>query len=132
MNSAALPSQKKAPRGWASAAGSTLQPLGPSAVRTVKVGSGIRRIVLQEDTNRETFEVLWPLTEGRRVIKRRYRVPEGGLTWEVDEFTDRDLVLAEIELPSEEVKPRLPDWIAPYVVREVTDESEYLNMNLAR
>ena len=101
-------------------------------VRTVKVGSGIRRIELQEDTDRETFEVLWPLTEGRRVIKRRYQVPEGGLTWEVDEFTDRDLVLAEIELPSEEVKPRLPDWIAPYVVREVTDESEYLNMNLAR
>ena len=101
-------------------------------VRTVKVGSGIRRIELQEDTDRETFEVLWPLTEGRRVIKRRYRVPEGGLTWEVDEFTDRDLVLAEIELPSEDVKPRLPDWIAPYVVREVTDESEYLNMNLAR
>jgi CHAD domain-containing protein/CYTH domain-containing protein len=101
-------------------------------VRTVKVGSGIRRIELQEDTDRETFEVLWPLTEGRRVTKRRYRVPDGGLTWEVDEFTDRDLVIAEIELPSEEVKPRLPDWISPYVVREVTDESEYLNMNLAR
>ena len=101
-------------------------------VRTVKVGSGIRRIELQEDTDRETFEVLWPLTEGRRVTKRRYRVPEGGFTWEVDEFTDRDLVLAEIELPSEDVKPNLPDWIAPYVVREVTGESEYLNMNLAR
>jgi CHAD domain-containing protein/CYTH domain-containing protein len=101
-------------------------------VRTVKVGSGIRRIELQEDTDRETFEVLWPLTRGRRVIKRRYRVPEAGLVWEVDEFTDRDLVLAEVELPSEDVQPRLPDWIAPYVVREVTDESEYLNVNLAR
>jgi CYTH domain-containing protein len=49
----------------------------------------------------------------------------------VDEFADRDLVLAEIELPSEDVKPKLPQWIAPYVVREVTDESEYLNINLA-
>ncbi|MBT8479431.1 MAG: CHAD domain-containing protein [Gemmatimonadetes bacterium] len=101
-------------------------------VRTVKVGFGIRRIELQEDTDRATFEVLWPLTRGRRVIKRRYRVPEGGLTWEVDEFTDRDLVLAEIELPSEEMKPKLPEWIAPYVVREVTGESEYVNVNLAR
>jgi len=100
-------------------------------VRTVKVGSGIRRIELQEDTDRETFEVLWPLTDGHRVIKRRYRVPEAGLTWEVDEFTDRDLVLAEIELPSEDVKPKLPEWIAPYVVREVTGEPEYLNVNLA-
>ncbi|MCL7972422.1 MAG: CHAD domain-containing protein [marine benthic group bacterium] len=101
-------------------------------VRTVKVGSGIRRIELQEDTDRGTFEVLWPLTRGRRVIKRRYRVPEGSLTWEVDEFTDRELVLAEVELPSEDVKPKLPDWLAPYVVREVTDEPEYVNINLAR
>jgi len=101
-------------------------------VRTVKVGSGIRRIELQEDTDRETFEVLWPLTRGRRVIKRRYRVPEGRLVWEVDEFMDRDLVLAEVELPSEDVKPRLPEWIAPYVVREVTGEPEYLNVTLAR
>jgi CHAD domain-containing protein/CYTH domain-containing protein len=101
-------------------------------VRTVKVGSGIRRIELQEDTDRKTFEVLWPLTQGRRVIKRRYRVPEGRLVWEVDEFTDRDLLLAEVELPSEEVKPKLPEWIAPYVVREVTGESEYVNVNLAR
>ena len=59
-------------------------------------------------------------------------MPEGELIWEVDEFTDRDLVLAEVELPSEDVKPGLPDWIAPYVVREVTGESEYANINLAR
>ena len=100
-------------------------------VRTVKVGSGIRRIELQDDTDRKTFEVLWPLTWGHRVAKRRYSVPAGRLVWEVDEFTDRDLVLAEVELPSEDVEPRLPDWIAPYVEREVTGEPEYLNVNLA-
>jgi CHAD domain-containing protein/CYTH domain-containing protein len=100
-------------------------------VRTVKVGTGIRRIELQDETDRETFEVLWPLTSGCRVMKRRYRVQEAGLTWEVDEFTDRDLVLAEVELQSEDVQPRLPDWLAPYVVREVTGESEYVNVNLA-
>lgn len=100
-------------------------------VRTVKVGSGIRRIELQEETDRKTFEVLWPLTWGHRVAKRRYSVPEGRLVWEVDEFTDRDLVLAEVELPSEEVEPKLPEWIAPYVEREVTGEPEYLNVNLA-
>lgn len=101
-------------------------------VRTVKVGRGIRRTELEDRADRETFEALWPLTRGRRVSKRRYRVTEGRLTWEVDEFTDRDLVLAEVELPSEDLKPRLPEWLAPYVVREVTDESEYVNINLAR
>ena len=100
-------------------------------VRTVKVGSGIRRIELQDETDRKTFEVLWPLTWGHRVTKRRYSVPAGRLVWEVDEFTDRELVLAEVELPSEDVEPRLPDWIAAYVEREVTGEPEYLNVNLA-
>jgi CYTH domain-containing protein len=29
-------------------------------------------------------------------------------------------------------QPELPDWLAPYVVREVTNESQYVNLNLAR
>lgn len=100
--------------------------------RTVKVGRGIRRLELQEEADADTFEALWPLTVGRRVTKRRYRVADGGLTWEVDAFTDRDLVLAEVELPSEDARPELPEWLAPYVVREVTGDPEYLNVNLAR
>ena len=101
-------------------------------VRTVKVGTGIRRTELQEEADREVFDAMWPLTEGRRVSKRRYRIPERSLVWEIDEFTDRDLVLAEVELPSEYMEPELPEWLAPYVVREVTGEAEYVNINLAR
>ena len=41
-------------------------------------------------------------------LARRYRVAEGDLTWEVDEFTDRDLVLAEVELDSEHRHPEPP------------------------
>ena len=40
----------------------------------------------------------------------------------MDEFTDRDLVIAEVELPSEDVRPKIPRWLAPYVVREVTGD----------
>ncbi|HSM61273.1 MAG TPA: CHAD domain-containing protein, partial [Longimicrobiales bacterium] len=101
-------------------------------VRCVKLGSGVRRIEVQEEAGRDVFEGLWPLTEGRRVAKIRYRVADGDLLWEIDRFTDRDLVLAEVELPSEDVRPELPGWLAPYVVREVTGEPEYLNVNLAR
>jgi len=101
-------------------------------VRTVKVGRGIRRIELQEDADAETFEVLWPLTLGRRVTKRRYVVSGDGATWEIDEFMDRELVLAEVELSSEDARPPIPGWLAPHVVREVTGEAEYLNVNLAR
>jgi CYTH domain-containing protein len=105
---------------------------GTAWYRTVKSGAGIARIELEEETTREVFEAMWPLTAARRVIKRRYRVPEGDLTWEIDEFTDRELVLAEIELPSADAEVRPPAWLAPQVVREVTDEPEYTNYRLAR
>ncbi len=84
--------------------------------RTVKSGSGISRIELEDETSREVFETMWPLTEGRRVLKRRYRIPEGDLVWEIDQFTDRDLVLAEVELQSADTKVEPPAWLAPNFV----------------
>ncbi len=101
-------------------------------VRSIKLGKGVVRTEVQEQIDPELFERLWPLTEGRRVAKRRYAAHGGGLLWEIDGFTDRDLWLAEVEVPSAEFEPELPAWLAPYVVREVTDEPEYLNVNLAR
>ena len=78
------------------------------------------------------FNALWKLTEGCRVIKRRYAVSEGDLVWEIDAFDDRELFLAEVELDDPHQEPAFPEWLAPYVVREVTNESEYVNLNLAR
>lgn len=100
--------------------------------RTVKLGSGISRIEIEEETTPEIFSRMWTLTRGKRVRKRRWKIPAGELTWEVDEFLDRELVLAEIELPSEDAEVEIPEWLAPYLVREVTDDPRYLNLNLAR
>ena len=94
--------------------------------------AGIRRIELEDETTREVFEAMWPLTEGRRVAKRRYRIPDGDLLWEIDEFTDRDLVLAEVELQSADGKVEPPAWLAPLLVGEVTDDPAYTNFSLAR
>ena len=101
-------------------------------LRTIKVGSGLTRVELEEETTADLFEKLWPLTEGCRVHKRRYAVEDGGLTWVVDRFLDRELILAEVELPSERVRPALPAWLAAHLEREVTGEAEYVNLNLAR
>lgn len=100
--------------------------------RTVKVGSGLERIELEDETDSSTFEHLWLLTDGGRLRKRRYLVPHGDLTWEVDEFTDRTLHLAELEIPTATTAITLPDWLKPVVVRDVTGEPEYTNRNLAR
>ncbi|HLM68327.1 MAG TPA: CHAD domain-containing protein [Longimicrobium sp.] len=100
--------------------------------RTVKVGKGINRMELEEECDQATFRRLWSLTKGRRVRKLRFRVPAGDLTWEIDRFRDRSLVLAEIELPSEDHEVALPDWLREHVVRDVTGEDEFVNINLAK
>lgn len=105
---------------------------GERFFRAVKLGKGIRRVEIEEETPPEIFRKLWPLTVGRRVTKRRYAVEHEGLTWEIDVFTDRELVLAEVELRSEDIVPVPPEWLAPVVVREVTGEAQYVNANLAK
>ncbi len=105
---------------------------GDSYFRTVKLGEGLTRLEVEEEAPQELFEQLWPLTEGRRVHKRRFTVADGGVTWEIDEFLDRELVLAEVELPSPDAEVAVPEWLAPVVEREVTGDPEYVNVNLAR
>jgi CHAD domain-containing protein/CYTH domain-containing protein len=105
---------------------------GERWVRNVKSGVGLSRLEVEEETSREVFGQLWPLTEGRRLTKRRYAIVEDTYVWEIDEFTDRDLVLAEVELPTEDAVPAMPAWLAGHVVREVTDEPEFSNERLAR
>jgi CYTH domain-containing protein len=100
--------------------------------RTVKLGMGVERIELEDETDRRTFEHLWVLTEGARVRKRRHIVANGSDHWEIDEFLDRRLVLAELEIPRADTPIRMPDWLTPVLVREVTDEKAYTNRNLAR
>jgi CHAD domain-containing protein/CYTH domain-containing protein len=103
-----------------------------SYLRTIKVGAGLVRTELEEETSAEVFQKMWPLTKGRRLTKRRHRVPQGEFTWEIDEFTDRELVLAEIELPSAETRVELPEWLEACLDREVTGEVAYLNATLAK
>jgi adenylate cyclase len=100
--------------------------------RTVKLGSGVQRMELEDETDERTFEHLWKLTEGRRLKKRRYLVPQGDDLWEIDEFTDRPLWLAELELDHAGADVKIPEWLEPVLVREVTDEAEYSNRSLAR
>jgi phosphohistidine phosphatase SixA/CYTH domain-containing protein len=104
---------------------------GETYLRTLKLGQGVQRLEIEEPTPAPLFEQLWPLTEGCRIRKRRYRVREGDLLWEIDAFADRDLVLAEVELDSASQRPAFPAWLADYVLREVTDDPRFTNLALA-
>jgi adenylate cyclase len=100
--------------------------------RTMKIGSGLVRTELEDETDEQLFNHLWALTEGRRVKKRRHVVRHGEDRWEIDEFLDRELYLAELELASADEQIEIPDWLKPVLVREVTDERAYTNRSLAR
>jgi CHAD domain-containing protein/CYTH domain-containing protein len=99
--------------------------------RTFKVGMDLKRVELEEEISKEVFNALWGLTKGHRVRKKRYRVADGDLVWEIDAFPDRDLVVAEVELPGEDTKVKLPSWLKRCVVREVTGDPAFYNVNLA-
>lgn len=62
--------------------------------------------------------------------KTRYKIDFGGKTWEVDVFegNNEGLIVAEIELDSENEEFLKPDWIDV----EVTDDVRYFNSNLTK
>ncbi|HYN53645.1 MAG TPA: CYTH domain-containing protein [Methylotenera sp.] len=86
---------------------------------------------------RAEFEYEVPLLDARSMItmcegpvinKTRYKVNYEGFTWEVDVFADDNegLVIAEIELRSEDEVFPVPDWIGA----EVTGDPKYYNSSL--
>jgi len=77
----------------------------------------------------DAHDLLETLCKASRIRKTRYLVPaSNGLTWEIDVFERENsgLVLAEIELPSEDQEIEFPDWIGA----EVSDDPRYFNANL--
>jgi adenylate cyclase len=70
------------------------------------------------------------LAERPIIEKKRYKIPHGGVTIEVDEFLGENagLVVAEVELKSEDQVFGKPAWLG----EEVTGDPKYYNANLTR
>ncbi len=75
-------------------------------------------------------EELLALCEKPLIEKNRYRVKQGDVIWEIDEFLgeNQGLVTAEVELDHEDQDFPKPDWIG----EEVTGEPRYFNANLVK
>lgn len=69
------------------------------------------------------------LTDGFSIDKTRHIVEFDGWTWEIDVFHGKHagLIVAEIEMPSADCNPPLPDFIGV----EVTNDSRYYNSMLS-
>lgn len=87
---------------------------------------------------RDEYEYPIPLSDAEAMLefcpeiieKTRHLVSHAGLVWEVDVFSGdcAGLVVAEIELVTEDQLPTLPPWVG----REVTALARYSNASLAR
>jgi len=64
------------------------------------------------------------------ISKHRHMIVYAGNTWCVDQFLDNNtgLILAEIELETEDQTFELPPWVG----REVSDDVRYYNLQLAQ
>jgi len=80
---------------------------------------------IPEEDARDMFE---HLCASSFIEKTRHYIEHQGHLWEVDEFQGKNqgLILAEIELKSENETFQRPDWIGD----EVSHDPRYYNMNL--
>jgi adenylate cyclase len=103
---------------------------GNQAFITIKgVTRGASRAEFEYEIPPADAEQLLQLSDGPILEKNRYVIRHEGSKWEVDEFLgdNAGLVVAEIELRSEDESFSRPHWLA----REVTGDSWYYNVNLA-
>ena len=90
--------------------------------------------------SRAEFEYPIPIADAQEMLetlcirpfieKVRYRLPIGNLIWEIDEFKGENagLIIAEVELQSEEQSIERPDWIGT----EVSGDPRYYNASLVK
>lgn len=104
--------------------------LGQKAVLTIKGASinATRDEFEYEIPYGEAQEMLRKLCEQPTIEKHRYTLSCKGSVWEVDIFhgLNEGLVVAEIELESEDQKFEMPEWVG----EEVTGDPKYFNANL--
>ncbi len=92
--------------------------------------TGITRTEYEYPIPVNDAQELLTLTEYATIEKHRYEIWHEGVLWEVDEFTgaNQGLVLAEVELTSEQQQISLPVWIG----KEVSCDRKYYNSSLAK
>lgn len=75
-------------------------------------------------------QILEQLCEKPLICKTRYKIPQGELCWEIDEFVgeNQGLIVAEIELQDADQDFPKPDWLG----EEVSDDTRYYNVCLVK
>lgn len=113
----------------------------PERTVRVRVGGDAAYLTVKgalQGASRAEYEYPIPVADAHALLdtlclrplieKTRYLVEYRGLVWEIDEFEveNAGLVIAEVELGSEDQPVDLPGWVGA----EVTDDPRYYNASL--
>ena len=105
--------------------------IGDKGYLTIKgLTVGASRMEFEYKIALQDANELLNICEKPLIEKIRYTVEDGGMVWEIDEFAgdNQGLMVAEVELESEDQRFPKPDWIG----KEVTDDPRYFNSNLIK
>jgi len=100
-------------------------------IKGIGSASGASRFEWEREISIEEASSLLEICEPGVIDKTRFIVPEAsGLKFEVDEFygENEGLIVAEIELPSEDHPFQKPEWLG----EEVTGDARYYNSMLMK
>ena len=107
----------------------TIADKGYLTIKGISVGA-VRSEYEYEIPHADADALLDALCERPIIEKNRYKIDHAGFTWEVDEFfgENEGLVVAEIELDSEDQEFEKPAWVG----EEVTGDPRYFNSSLIK
>lgn len=99
-------------------------------VKGISNNSGLSRLEWEKEISKEDALAIMPLCEKGIISKTRYEIPVGNHIFEVDVFEgdNEGLVVAEVELKSENEPFEKPDWLG----KEVTGDLKYYNSQLSK
>lgn len=98
---------------------------------TIKRGGGLSRIEQECPIPEPQFEMLWPLTVGRRIEKIRYAVKQQDHLYEIDLFKGALAPLIILEVEFDSLKASRDFEMPSFAAFEVTEDESYKNARLA-
>jgi CYTH domain-containing protein len=106
----------------------TISDKGYLTIKGITVGAS--RMEFEYEIPLQDANELLKICEKPLIEKIRYTMEDGGMVWEIDEFAgdNQGLIVAEVELDSEDQQFPRPDWIG----EEVTGDPRYFNSNLIK
>jgi len=99
-------------------------------IKGISNSAGMSRFEWENEIPLDEAQELLKLCEKGKIEKTRYEIKSGDHVFEVDEFygENEGLIMAEIELNSEDETFEKPDWLG----EEVTSDERYYNAYLSK